>query len=173
MSNDPLPISVTDIDRLWKTVENNVLTDSSLKTDVLINGLSACLEIQVDPGTGLSRSGELSCLTATIPNSDNFEFIIRSADPIDQIIKIFSKNNVSTGIDVLDKRLVVKSNNERIVRQLFGNPELEVLFNLQHTLNFSIRARVLQLKIDTALVTRAEFETFYHAFIVVVGMLVT
>ncbi|MBI9038397.1 MAG: hypothetical protein JEY97_09715 [Bacteroidales bacterium] len=67
-----------------------------------------------------------------VHNKTDFVSITKK-DVLDKINSLFSSRQLKTGINIIDKQLVVKSNNERFVRKIFSknmlNDDLLVFFN--------------------------------------------
>ena len=182
MINPVPPFTVKNSSEIWQLVEKDIHLDTSFEVNLIHDYMAITLEMKIDPGTGLSRSGEFTGLTSNIPDSEDFEFTIKDADPLDLLRKIFSKNRVSTGIKTLDKRLVIRSNNEGIVRQLFSYSEISSFFNVANDFSFGIYVRnvvkngqkkkQLHLRINTAINTPSEFKLFYNVFYIALGIIV-
>ncbi len=103
------------------------------------NEKSVFLNIERDLGGGFESGFQSTTLTAPVPiqfttfasrlnDHKNFRFALHDEDFIDKLGKFFGMEDVKTGYDSFDKKLVVKTNDVEKVKAVFSDVETRNTF---------------------------------------------
>jgi hypothetical protein len=147
-----------------------------LNYDVMIDqaGKSIRLYIDIDLGGGFEGGSELTQLLAPISVNTAFRFALHDEDFLDSIGKFLGMEDVYTGYPELDKHVIIKTNHEGRVRELFADTELQQVFTQLEDFNFGIHTHsaddgegeqpYLELNINQGLTNAEVLKPIYSAF---------
>lgn len=82
---------------------------------------SILLEIIMDPGGGFESSYGRTTLRALVNTKDEFTFAIYEQKFLDTAGKLFGMQDVIIGYPEIDDRLIVKTNNEKRIQEIFAD----------------------------------------------------
>jgi hypothetical protein len=159
---------------VWEKIENDLAKDDVLDYEVVIpeGGKDIVLTIDVDLGGGFEGGFASTTLSAMLPHDTDFRFAIHKEDFIDEIGKFFGMQDVKIGFYEFDKKMIVKTNDERKVTNLFS--DLRVQQDLLSLKDFSFgihshhvsntKQPFLELVIDDAVTDISDLKKLYNAF---------
>src|ERR1035437_2133762 len=78
---------------------------------ILHNGRTILLSIDIDPGGGFESGFESTTLNCRLEHDPGFTFAIHHETFIDEVGKFFGMQDIATGYMEFDKKVVVKSDN--------------------------------------------------------------
>src|ERR1700748_1175434 len=109
--------------------------------DVIIekNGNRTEMLIEIDLGGGFEGGYASTTFTAQIADARNFRFAVHEDDFIDDIGKFLGMQDVIVGYAELDHHLVIKTNDETKVKELFTDSEVRAVFEKLDDFDFGIR----------------------------------
>jgi hypothetical protein len=105
---------------------------------ILYKGRTALLYIDIDPGGGFESGYESTSLKCRLEHDPGFKLAIHHETLIDGIGKFFGMQDIEIGYEEFDKQVVVKSDNEKKVKELFSDPKVRKLFAGLHRYNLHI-----------------------------------
>lgn len=144
---------------------------------------SVFLNIEVDMGGGFESGFQSTSLTAPIPirfstlssriqEHKDFRFALHDEDFIDKLGKFFGMEDVETGYEEFDKKLIVKTNNVAKVKEVFKNEQTRKLFETVAGFNLHIahydqedKHSSLELTINRDITNVEELRKVYDAFV--------
>jgi hypothetical protein len=170
-------ISGRNEQEVWPLIEANLSTDE-YTYDVLIEqaGKRIQLYVDIDPGGGFEGGSELTQIRAPLPVSTVFKFAIHHQGFIDTVGKFFGMQDVITGYPEFDKKVVVSTNNETWIHELFADAEVRDIFSKlenftlgihnHHAENSEIDHPWLEFSSDEAYDDPEILKQIYHGFCV-------
>lgn len=144
---------------------------------------SVFLNIEVDMGGGFESGFQSTSLTAPIPirfstlssriqEHKDFRFALHDEDFIDKLGKFFGMEDVETGYEEFDKKLIVKTNDVAKVKEVFKNEQTRKLFETVAGFNLHIahydqedKHSSLELTINRDITNVEELRKVYDAFV--------
>lgn len=141
------------------------------------------LSIEVDLGGGFESGFQTTSLTAPVPvqftalssrldTDKEFRFVLHDEDFIDKVGKFFGMEDVHTGYEEFDKKLIVKTNDIERVKKIFADPETRKLFISLGSFNLHIAHyeqdephSALELTIDRDITNVEDLKHVYNAFL--------
>ena len=144
---------------------------------------SVFLNIEVDMGGGFESGFQSTSLTAPIPirfstlssrisEHKDFRFALHDEDFIDKLGKFFGMEDVETGYEEFDKKLVVKTNDVARVKAVFRNEQTRKVFETIAGFNLHIafydqedKYSSLELTINRDITNVEELRKIYNAFV--------
>jgi hypothetical protein len=144
---------------------------------------SVFLNIETDPGGGFESGFQTTSLTAPLPISfttfssaltgaKNFRFALHDESFIDKVGKFFGMEDVKTGYPEFDKKLVVKTNDVKMVKAIFFDEPTRKLFESLVGFNLHLayyeddnKQASLELTIDRDVTDVQELHEIYNAFV--------
>ncbi|WP_345950895.1 MULTISPECIES: hypothetical protein [unclassified Mucilaginibacter] len=154
-----------------------------LSYDALINHGSRQIElyIDIDLGGGFEGGSETTQLSAPLSITPEFKFAVHDEDFLDSIGSFFGLDSVKTGYPDLDEHVIIKTNHEPKVRELFADPEVRQVLSTLEDFDLGIHHRALEetgyeqpfleLNINQGLIDPAELRLVYHAFYTILTQL--
>lgn len=171
---DVLLNSEVEEDALWKKIEDDLSNDEVLDYQVVIpfGGKQVVLNIDVDLGGGFEGGYASTSLSSILSNNNAFRFAIHKEDFIDEIGKFFGMQDIITGYPDFDKKIIVKTNQEELVKEIFSDEEVrKVILSLKdcsfgiHTHHLSgAKEPFLELIIEDAITDIVKVKEMYSAF---------
>lgn len=163
---------------VWAQIEADLQADEDmLNYDVVINhaGKNINLFIDIDLGGGFEGGSELTQLSAPLAIVPNFKFAIHDKDFLDSIGKFFGLEDVYTGYPDFDEHVIIKTNHEGKVRDLFADAALCEVFTQLEDFDFGIHTHsvegvdeeqpFLELNINQGITDAATLKPIYDAFV--------
>ena len=170
MSNEKI-FSGSNEDEIWQQLNDDLSTrEDLLEYTAVINQLDhrIILSIEVDPGGGFEGGYELTTLSSVLPE-DDFKFVIHHEGFLDEIGKFFGMQDVEIGYPEFDKKVIVKTNDESKMANVFQDEETRKTFKSLNDYRLGIThhngSRMLEFTIDLAIADPIELRKIYHAFI--------
>ncbi len=160
---------------VWPLIEAALSADE-YTYDVLIEqaGKRIQLYIDIDPGGGFEGGSELTQLKAALPVTNEFRFAIHHQGFIDSVGKFFGMQDVETGYPEFDKKIIVVTNNEQKVHELFADADVREIFakldnfNLgihnHHVENSEVNHPWLEFYSDEVYDDTMQLKQIYHGF---------
>lgn len=133
------------------------------------------LDIDIDLGGGFEGGYEITSLTARLRNT-SFRFAIHPQDFLYEIGKLFGIQDVKIGYPEFDKNVIVKTNDEIRVKQLFADPSIREVFQSLSGYSLGISededdTLLLELNIQRGITDAAELLNIYSAYYKVLSSL--
>jgi hypothetical protein len=133
------------------------------------------LFVDHDYGAGYSASLEVTALRSALQMHDEFTFSVRNKTIFDRIKQFFGKRYIETGINELDKNVVIRSNQPDKLIEILDNPEIISVLKSLEEFNFSININeaitnknfTLELNINNISRSAAKLKDAYHMFNIV------
>lgn len=132
------------------------------------------LDIDIDLGGGFESGYETTSLTAHLPTTTDFRFAIHKEHFTDEIGKFFGMQDVLIGYEEFDKNVVIKTNDERKVKELFVDPSVRSAFQHLDDFTFGITTHhvadstskdpYLELNIENGITDVNKLRAIYKAF---------
>jgi hypothetical protein len=157
---------------VWQSLAADLAKDDfSFNAVLQKDGITTVLTIDVDPGSGFSGGYAFTSFATKITNSTGFKFALHHEDFLDEVGKLFGMQDVVIGYPEFDKKVVVKTNDEKQVKAFFADDRLRMpwqslrSFNL-HTSGHTDEEAGIQLKLDIedAVTNVEELRSLYNAF---------
>lgn len=177
MNNENLIIGNSE-DEIWKQVsEQFEQSPDPLEYTAVIehDGHRIALDIDIDLGGGFESGYETTTLTAPLTTSSDFRFAIHEEHFTDEIGKFFGMQDVVTGYDEFDKKLVIRTNDEAKVKEIFTEGSARAVFESLENFSFGIHTHhiadssqkqpFLELIIETGITDINTLRTIYKAFL--------
>ncbi len=172
-------------DEIWQQVTTDLAGDEWIYEypPILKQGKREVLvDIDFDPGGGFEGGYESTLISAVLHGvKDDFSFAIHHEGFLDEIGKFLGMQDIETGYIEFDEKVIVKSNNEEKVKQLFADSEVRSVFESLTDFSFGITSHhishsnekeyKLEFSSDLAIVDPIELRKIYHAFVVVLDQL--
>ena len=179
---------------IWKQVQDDLETITYpflYGASIQKEDSTVFINIEVDLGGGFESGFQSTSLSAAVPiqfttfssriDADkNFRFALHDEDFIDRLGKAFGMEDVETGYEEFDKKLIVKTNDVETVRKVFSDEDTRKLFESLHGFNLHIayyddedKHTSLELTIDREITNASELRRIYNAFCMVLKELRT
>lgn len=171
-------------DEIWQQINEQFLQnpDPLEYTAVIEHGkYRVVLNIDIDLGGGFESGYETTSLTAPLHSLTDFRFAIHQEHFTDEIGKFFGMQDVVIGYEEFDKKLIIKTNDDTRVKELFANPSVRNVFQTLEDFTFGITAHhassseskeaFLELTIETGITDVSKLRTIYNAFYTVLTAL--
>ena len=166
--------SEVEEDAVWKKIEDDLSNDEVLDYQVVIpnGGKQIVLNIDVDLGGGFEGGYASTSLSSILSNKNSFRFAIHKEDFIDEIGKFFGMQDVKTGYPDFDKKIIVKTNQEELVKEIFSDEKVRKVILSLNDFSFGIHTHhvsgskepFLELIIDDAITNIIKIKEMYRAF---------
>lgn len=163
-------------DEIWQQITGDLNEkDNLLAYNVVVEQEKrrVLLVIDIDLGGGFEGGYESTMLQAKLKSAEDFKFAIHDESFIDEIGKFFGMQDVVTGFQEFDKKVIIKSNDEIKVRALFSDTSVREVFQSLGDFNFGIimhhfggkeKSPCLELYADRAETDPVWLQTIYRAF---------
>jgi len=162
---------------IWKQIDADLGDDQDIYDYNAIieqDGKRTELVIEIDLGGGFEGGYANTAFTAQIADARNFRFAVHEDDFIDDIGKFLGMQDVKVGYAELDHHLVIKTNDEKKVKELFIDNEVRAVFEKLSDFDFGIRMHqieghehkgaFLELNIDDGITEPDKLRKLYHTF---------
>ena len=162
----------------------------SYSASIQENDRTVFLNIEVDPGGGFESGFQTTSLTTPIPlqfttlssrlqsNNPELRFVLHNEDFIDKLGKFFGMEDVITGYEEFDNKLIVKTNDTVRIQAAFSDEATRSVFKTLGEFNLHIayydqpeKHASLELNIDREITNTEELKKVYDAFVRVVDAL--
>jgi hypothetical protein len=113
--------NATDI---WQQLKNDLSEDAALlEYNVVLEqgGKKVLLHIDVDPGGGFESGYTTTTFFAPLTKATNLHLNIHKEGFLDEAGKLFGMQDVVIGYPEFDKKVIIKTNDEAKVKQLFSS----------------------------------------------------
>lgn len=176
-------ISGASEEEVWQQISADFAAEEDLLTyNVIIQqgNTSINLDIDIDPGGGFESGFESTTLISKVTGPQNFQFAIHHENFLDEIGKFFGMQDVTTGYEEFDNKVVVKTNDEAQVKVLFEDAGTRQLFQslndytlgiTKHETTKNAHQHFLEFIIDEGIVDTNQLQKIYHAFFNVLTLL--
>ena len=177
-------------DEIWKQISAD-LADISYplmyNANIRYNDKTVFLNIENDPGGGFESGFQSTIFTAAIPvhltffssqldEQKGFRLALHDENFIDKLGKFFGIEDVQTGFEEFDKKLIIKTNDVEKVRILFADEKVREVFQMLGSFNLHVahydhvdRHSALELTIDRDILNIEELRKIYIAFVSVLN----
>ena len=109
-------------DEIWQKIEADLRhTPNLLQYDAILDrqGKQVVFIIDIDPGGGF-ESGYATTQFIALLNDRTFELSIRKQGFLQEAGKLFGLQDIIVGNQDIDKKFIIRSNNEAIVKKIFA-----------------------------------------------------
>ena len=164
-------------DEVWEQITSEFSKNPDLlEYSAIINhdDRKIVLDIDIDLGGGFESGYETTTFTAPLHTLPAFKFAIHREHFTDEIGKFFGMQDVVIGYEEFDDKLVIKTNDEARVREVFSDASVRATFlNLDdftfgitthHTSDDHLKHPFLELRIDMGITDPIELRKIYSAF---------
>ncbi|MDT3404797.1 hypothetical protein [Mucilaginibacter terrae] len=166
---------------IWTQIEADFKADEDMfHYDVIIHQAdrNISLYIDIDLGGGFEGGSEITRLSAPLNIAPTFKFAIHDKDFLDSIGKFFGLEDVYTGYPEFDEHVIIKTNHEGKVRELFADATLQEVFTRLEDFDFGIHTHTvedtgeeqpfLELNINVGITDATALKPIYDAFVKVI-----
>ena len=158
-------------EEIWEQINSDFATIEDLNDYHIVieqAGRHITLDIDIDFGGGFEGGYEITALTAPL-SATSFRFAIHPQDFLYEIGKLFGVQDVAIGYPEFDKNVIVKTNDEFKVKQLFADNKIREIFQSLSGYSLSITEDeddrvILELNIQRGITDAAELLPIYSAF---------
>lgn len=164
-------ISGVNEDEIFNQVNRDLAGNDVLEYDVILEqgGHAVQLIVDIDLGGGFEGGFEITSLFSPLDAAGDFKFAIHNQGFLDEIGKFFGMQDVELGYPEFDKNVIVKTNEEHRVKDLFADAAQRSFFNsLEGDFNFGItqsqNEKRLEFTIEKGITNPAVLRTIYHIF---------
>lgn len=170
-------ISGINEDEVWQQIEKDLTRNPDLldyRAIIEQQKRKIFLEIDIDLGGGFESGYSTTTLHAPLQTEQDFRFAIHKEDFLDDIGKFFGMQDVEIGYPEFDKKLVIKTNDESRVKQVFSDRSVRELFKSLNDFTFGItkhtipdsnyKGAFLELIIEDGITDPDHLRKIYHAF---------
>jgi hypothetical protein len=164
---------------IWRQINDDFATSGRISDyNVVLDYDGTVTELDIDSSPGGSEEGgyDTTVLSSNIKTSNGFRFEIHPQDFLNKLGKMLGMQDVTIGYPEFDENVIVKTNNEAEVKQVFSDATIREVFQQQSGYSFGIveedGVEKLQLSIQRA-VTGTELEQLFTAFYKVLGTVST
>jgi hypothetical protein len=176
--NQQKRISGSTEDVIWEQLTKDLSEqDELLEYNVIIQqgDHQVALNIDIDLGGGFESGYETTTLVAPLQTTTDFRFAIHKEDFLDEVGKFFGMQDVVVGYGEFDKNVLVKTNNEARVKELFSEEGIREVFELltddfTFALTLHDGKRVLEFSIERGITDPVFLRKIYHAFYTVLSV---
>lgn len=164
-------------DEVWQQInEQFAQNPDPLEYTAVIEqaGRKVLLDIDIDLGGGFESGYETTSLTAPLHALTDFRFAIHEEHFTDEIGKFFGMQDVVLGYEEFDKKLIVKTNDERKAREIFADASIRAVFQSLENFTFGITTHhskdstakdpFLELVIETGITDPNQLRAIYRAY---------
>ena len=133
------------------------------------------LNINIDLGGGFESGSETTSLLCYLKMNSNFNFTIRSQILLDKILLFFGKQNVITGYEEFDNNVIIKTNDEYKLLDIFEEPEIRstlqsfksgfILKLTKDKISKNKKQYSLEWIIDKGILDGRSLQKIYHVFV--------
>lgn len=157
---------------IWQQVRPDFEGEELLGYNVLLKTPNTAVELDVDIdlGGGFEGGFEITRLIAKLPADNDFKFALHKEDFLDEIGKFFGMQDVKLGYEDFDRHVVVKTNDEARIKQLFADEQLRLfVLSLEEDYNLSLskdhEEKVLALEIEKGITDVSALQKIYSQFV--------
>jgi hypothetical protein len=164
-------------DEIWEQVAADLSSeDYLLEYTALLqqDNQAVYLDIDIDPGGGFEGGYEFTTLKSYFTTANSFKFSIHKDGFIDDLGKLFGMQDVVIGYPEFDAKMIIKTNDEALVKQVFKDPSTrsglmdldDFKFQLSHKDDSSEGNYTAKLKlvIEEAVIDPMVLRSLYHSF---------
>lgn len=173
-------------EEIWDQVRadmSNISYPLKYGANIQQNDKTISLNIEVDLGGGFESGFQVTSLTAPVPiqfttltsrlnEPKDFRFALHDEDFIDKVGKFFGMEDVKTGYEDFDRKLVVKTNDVEKVKAVFADEDTRRTFQSLAGFNLHIahydhddKHSSLELTIDKDITNVEELRKIYDAYV--------
>ncbi|MDQ6761365.1 MAG: hypothetical protein M3015_01920, partial [Bacteroidota bacterium] len=168
-------ISGDNPEEIWKQIGEDLKANEFSYT-VVINYKNSKIifSIEIDPGGGFEGGYQTTMFQSELWHAGDFKFAIHHQGLLDEIGKFFGMQDIETGYEEFDKKVVVKSNDEGKVKSIFADAQARLVFKSISDFTFHItkhnfdetdnQSNFLELTIEEAIVDSETLRTLFNAF---------
>ncbi|MCY7422522.1 MAG: hypothetical protein LH478_12360, partial [Chitinophagaceae bacterium] len=115
-------------DEIWQQVRSDFEGEDLLGYNALLEGANHIVEldIDIDLGGGFEGGYEITRFISKLPVADDFKFALHKEDFLDEIGKFFGMQDIKLGYVDFDKHVIVKTNDEARIKELFSDEQLRL-----------------------------------------------
>lgn len=176
--NQQKQISGNTEDEIWEQLTKDLVAeDELLEYNVVIQqgNRQLTLNIDIDLGGGFESGYETTTLVAPLQTTNDFRFAIHKEDFLDEVGKFFGMQDVVIGYSDLDKNVLIKTNDEARVKELFSvEGTRETFQSLTDDFTFALTMhdgkKVLEFSIERGITDATLLRKIYRAFYNVLSM---
>lgn len=143
--------------------------------EIHLGDLTIIIDIQLDYGGGFEGGFENTSIKSTFQQTEDFRFAIHHQGWLDELGRFLAMQDVETGYPEFDDAIMVKSNNEEKVKELFSPIEIRQVFQSLDNFSFGIshplqilhsdeKPYTLLFSIDNAITDTKDLHVIYIAF---------
>ncbi len=165
-------ITGTTEDEIWEHLTKDLAAGAELleyNTVIRHGNHSIVLNIYVDVGGGFESGYETTTFVSPLNTNNDFRFALHKEDFLDEVGKFFGMQDVVIGDTEFDRNVVVKSNNEAKVKEVFSDVSTREAFQtLKDDFTFATTMhdgkKVLEFSIERGITDPVELRKIYHCF---------
>ena len=159
-------------DEIWEQLTEDIASGQELleyNTVIQHGDYQIVLNIYMDLGGGFESGFETTTLVSPLKTNNDFRFALHKEDFLDEVGKFFGMQDVVMGDTAFDKNVVVKTNNEARVKEVFSDVSAREAFQIL-TDDFTFATtmhdgkKVLEFSIERGITDPVELRKIYHAF---------
>lgn len=175
---DKIVIAGNSEAEVWTQIEAGLQAEQDLllySAAITQAGKPINLYIDIDLGGGFEGGSENTQLSAPLNITPAFKFAVHDKDFLDSIGKFFGLEDVYTGYPDFDEHVIIKTNHEGKVRDLFADAALREVFTRLEDFDFDIHTHTvegmdeeqpfLELNINRGITDAAILKPIYSAFV--------
>jgi hypothetical protein len=166
-------------EEIWQQVKNDLANQNAIleyKAVLEQNGKQVLFNIDVDPGGGFEGGFTTTAFLAPLTNAANFQLAIHRERLLDEAGKLFGMQDVVIGYPEFDKKVIIKTNNETKIKDVFADAEIRNVIGKLNDFSLKTISRsgfekandegvYLELIIENEVPEAVELQKIYHAFI--------
>ena len=126
------------------------------------------LEVEIDLGGGFEGGYETTRLSAPVSVENDFRFALHHESFLDKAGKLLGLEDKTIGYPEFDKALIVKTNDETKIKQVFADASVRELFQTLEDFNLHIthpeEGTRLELEIERGITDVPILRSMYDAF---------
>lgn len=169
-------------DEIWQQLapdfddSNNILEYQALMEQ---SGKKIILDIDIDPGGGFESGYASTSFSAVISQNKNFELTMYKQNLLAEAAKLFGLQDIKTGFEEIDKKFIIKTNREDLVKEVFADYPVRSLFESTSDLelhtttkkNGDTELKFLELTIEDGITSIDSLRKIYSAFLKMLSLI--
>lgn len=174
-------VTGTSEEEIWQQLAPDFEEDNAILEYQAIldqSGRKVILDIDIDPGGGFEGGYATTSFSSPILNNNNFDLEMYKQTLFAEAGKLFGLEDVETGYAEIDKKFIVKTNNEPLVKEIFSDYSVRKLFEGEEDLELSTNNRkedeeeikFLELTFEDGITDRDRLKEIYTSFFKIISI---
>ncbi len=172
-------INGLSIPEIWQKIYNDFVANgvSNYHAAVDYDGNLINLDMVSSPGGSEEGGYDYTTISAPLPQHSRLSFSMQPEDFLKKIGKFFGAQDVVVGYKEFDERIIIKTNDEAKLRDLFSNEKVREVFKQLSGYSFGVVeddeqvGRHLELTFQRATADIPELQRLFEAFAEVLNKL--